>query len=94
VAVTPARPTTLKDGHGHARSSAAAGLRVGGRQLAVSTVLLVVVALAGGAWAASSARRADGEELARELRERAPELASEVEDPGTESDEPTRTGPE
>jgi hypothetical protein len=57
-------------------------------------VLLVVVALAGGAWAASSARRADGEELARELRERAPELASEVEDPGTESDEPTRTGPE
>ena len=44
MAVTPARPTTLKDGHGHARSSAA-GLRVGGRQLAVSTVLLVVVAL-------------------------------------------------
>ena len=44
MAVTPARPTTLKDGHGHARSSAP-GLRVGGRQLAVSTVLLVVVAL-------------------------------------------------
>ena len=42
--MSPARPTTVKDGHGHARASAA-GVRVGGRHLAVSTVLLVVVAL-------------------------------------------------
>ena len=42
--MTAARPTTVKDRHGHARASAA-GVRVGGRHLVVSTVLLVVVAL-------------------------------------------------
>ena len=56
-------------------------------------ILLVIVGLAGGAWASYSARRAEGEQLADDLRESAPELASEVEDPGPQSDEPNRTGP-
>jgi hypothetical protein len=47
----------------------------------VGLVVLAVVALAGGAWATASARRAEGERLVEELLDRAPELASDADEP-------------
>jgi hypothetical protein len=56
--------------------------------LLAGLVALVVVALAGGAWASSSARDDEARRLPEELLDRAGELADEVEDPGEDGRAP------